>query len=302
MGYLRRLPRFEYLAPGSIEKACAFLAKHRNHARLFAGGTDLVLQMKRREITPRYIIGLKGVRSLSFIRSRQCGLAIGAMTTFDAIESSPLLKGRYDFLCHTAADIGSPEIRAVATIGGNLSGALPCADFPAPLIVLGAMIKLKSARGERALALEDFFTGFAETVAAPDEILTEIELPDPPPFSAGAYLKFHDRHAMDMTTTGVAAFLTRDREGKIIGDARIALSVSGPTPLRAKKAEAALRGQTFSEKALAETALLASREAEPRTSWRARREFRQELIKVLTKRALRQSWEKARAAADREST
>ena len=104
---------------------------------------------------------------------------------------------------------------------------------------------------------------------------------------------------MDMTTTGVAAFVTWDREKRLIGDARIALSVSGPVPLRVKNAEAVLRGQTFTEKALEEAALLACQEAQPRASWRARREFREELINVLTKRALRQAGEKARAAAEK---
>ena len=299
MGYLRRLPRFDYLAPRTVDEACSALAERRGEARLFAGGTDLVLQMKRREITPRAIIGLKGVASLSSIRAQPGGLAIGAMATFGAIESSALVREKYDFLCETAAAIGSPEIRAVATVGGNLSGALPCADFPAPLMTLGAVVRLRSVRGERALALEDFFMGFAETAVAPDEILTEIELPVRSGFSAGAYLKFQDRHAMDMTTTGVAAFVTWDRERGLIGDVRIALSVSGPVPLRVKNAEAALRGRRLTEEALAEAGLLACQEAQPRASWRARKEFRRELIGVLTQRALRQAGDKARAAAER---
>lgn len=297
MGYFRRLPRFEYLAPQTIDEACAALAESRGDARLFAGGTDLLLQMKRREIAPRAIIGLKGVASLSFIRRQNGGVAIGAMTTFSAIECSALIAEKHDFLCDTAAGIGSPELRSVATVGGNLSGALPCADFPAPLITLGAVVRLRSARGERSLALEDFFRGFAETAAAPDELVTEIELPSRPAFSGGAYLKFHDRHAMDMTTTGVAAFVSWDTEKQLVADVRIALSVSGPTPLRAKKAEAALHGRPMTDEALEEAALLACEEAQPRTSWRATKEFRKELISVLAKRALRQAEEKARAAA-----
>jgi len=299
MGNFRRLPRFDYLAPQTIDEACAVLAERPGDARLFAGGTDLLLQMRRREIAPRAIIGLKGVASLSFIRRQNGGVAIGAMTPFSAIESSPLIGEKHDFLCETAAGIGSPELRSVATVGGNLSGALPCADFPAPLITLGAVVRLRSARGERSLALEDFFRGFAETAAAPDEILIEIELPSRPACSAGAYLKFHDRHAMDMTTTGVAAFVTWDAEKRLVADVRIALSVSGPIPLRAKKAEAALRGRQVTGEALEEAALLACQEAKPRTSWRASKEFREELISVLTKRALRRAGEKAQAAAER---
>lgn len=294
MGYLRRLPKFEYLAPRTVDEVCSLLAERRGDARLLAGGTDLILQMKRREVAPAAIIGLKGVEGLSFIRSgKDGGVAIGAMTTMRAIERSSLIREKYDFFSATAGTIGSPEIRAVATVGGNLSGALPCADFPAPLITLGARVKLTSKRGERWVSLEDFFTGLEQTVASPDELLAGIELPSPPGFSGGAYLKFHDRNAMDMTTTGVAAFVTCDRDRRIIADARIALTSSAPRPERVKQAEAALRGQPFTEQALEEAARLACREAEPRASWRARKEFRLELIRVLTKRALAQAVEKA---------
>ncbi len=300
MSYLRRLPRFEYFAPQNVAAVCDVLTDYPGEARLLAGGTDLVLQMRRRETTPRYVIGLKGVSDLAFIRSQKTvgRLSIGAMTTFRAIERSPLILKNYDFLSHTAAEIGSPEIRCLATIGGNLSGALPCADFPAPLIVLGAMVKLKSRRGERVLPLEDFFTEFERTAAAPDELLTEIQLPPPPKFSGGSYLKFHDRHAMDMTTTGVAASVVLDEARRNLQEVKIVLTASSPIPKRVRKAEAALRGQAFTEEALEEAARLACQEAEPRSSWRARREFRLELIRVLSKRALKEAWGKAKLAAD----
>lgn len=299
MGYLRHLPKFEYCAPGTVDEVCSALALNSGETRLLAGGTDLILQMRRREMVPRYLISLKGVPDLATIRSHSDGtVAIGAMTTMRAIESSPLIRQQYDILSKTAAGIGGPEIRHVATIGGNLSGALPCADFPGPLIALGARVKLKSLRAERVLPLEEFFLGVEKTVMRPDEIVMEIQLPAPSPSSGGAYLKFHDRHAMDMTTTGVAAFVTLDLERRLFRDVKIALSTSAPIPLRVKRAEAALRGQPLGEETLEEAARLASQEAEPRTSWRASREFRLELIRALTKRALRRAWETVQAASD----
>jgi len=296
--YLRRLPRFEYLAPGTIGEACDILAQQGHEARLLAGGTDLVLQMRRREVVPRYVVGLKGIPELAFIRSNGDGsLAIGAMTTTWAIQSSPLILREYDFLAQTALELGTLEVRNVATVGGNICGALPCADFPPPLITLGARVKLVSKKGERVISLEDFFLDLEQTAMEPQELLTEIQIPPLPAFSGGAYIKFHDRHAVDITTVGAGAFLTVDPEGKVCRDVSIALATSAPTPLRAKGAEAALRGQPLTEDALEEVARLTCEEARPRTSWRATREFRQELIRALTKRALRQAWEKARAAA-----
>ncbi|MBI2935293.1 MAG: FAD binding domain-containing protein [Chloroflexi bacterium] len=296
MGYLRRLPRFEYLAPRSVDEVRSSLAHHGGDARILAGGTDLLLQMRRREVVPRCVLGLKNVPELAFIHSRDNALALGAMTTLSAIESSPLISQQYDFLAHTAAEMGSPEIRLVATIGGNLSGALPCSDLAPPLLVLEAAVKLLSLRGERSVALGDFFRAPGQTVLEPDELLEEIRLPPRPPLSGGAYLKFHDRHAMDMTIAGVAAFVVLQPASELVQDARIALATGGPVPLRVKKAEAVLRGQPLTKEALEKAAETACEEARPRTSWRASREFRLELIRVLTRRAVRQAWEKARRA------
>jgi carbon-monoxide dehydrogenase medium subunit len=297
MGYLRRLPRFEYFAPQSIAAVCSALAECPSDTRLLAGGTDLILQMRRRELMPRYIIGLKNARELAGIRSTNGSFALGAMTTLDAIESSDVISQQYDFLAHTAAEMGSPEIRLVATIGGNLSSALPCSDLAPPLLVLKAGLKLRSARAERSVRVDDFFVGPGQTVMEPDEILEEIQLPSRPPLSGGAYFKFHDRHAMDMTVAGVAAFVILDSGGEIVQDARIALATGGPIPLRVRKAEAVLNGQPLTDKTIEEAARLAFEEAKPRTSWRAHREFRLELIRTLTRRALREAWEKTRRVA-----
>lgn len=294
MSYLRRLPKFEYIATGSIDEACDFLATHGNEAGLLAGGTDLLLQMRRRETSPAYIIGLKGVTELSGVRTlADGGLAIGAMTTIHALMSSPVVREKYGVLVEAAAGIGGPELRNVATVGGNLAGALPCADLPPALITLGAKVRLKSRSGERVVPVEELFPQFGKTIARPDELLTTILLPSVPAFSGGTYLKFHDRQSMDMTTVGVSAFVTWDEGSRVFRDVKIALASSAPVPMRARKAEALLRGRAFAEDALEEAALAVCEEADPRTSWRATREFRFELLKSLTKRAVRGAREKA---------
>jgi len=294
MSYLRRLPKFEYLATHSIDETCDLLAAHGNQAGLLAGGTDLLLKMRRRETSPAYIIGLKGVAELSGVRTlADGGIAIGAMTTIQALMSSPVVREKYGVLAEAAAGIGGPELRNVATIGGNLAGALPCADLPPALITLGAKVRLKSRNGERVVPVEDLFPQFGMTVARPDELLTTIQLPSLPSFSGGVYLKFHDRQSMDMTTVGVSAFVTWDEGSRVFRDVKIGLSSSAPVPMRAKKAEAVLRGRACVDDVLEEAALAVCEEADPRTSWRATREFRFELLRSLTKRAVRGAREKA---------
>lgn len=298
MNYLRKLPKFEYLAPSSTAEVCTLLAERGAEARLFAGGTDLIIMMRRREVAPRYLIGLKSVPELNFIREEEGGgLSIGAMATSWAIQSSPLVRRRYDFLAQTAADIGGIENLHVSTIGGNLCDGLPCVDFPAPLLTLDAGVKLVSVRGERVIPLDGFHQGYQKTALAQDELLTEIRLPAPPERSGGAYMKFHDRHAIDITTTGAGAFITLDSDGRSAREVKIALTTSAPVPLRVKGAEALLRGQLVTEEGIEAAAQRAAEEAAPRTSWRSTAEYRRRLVRVLVRRALRQAWEKAKAAS-----
>lgn len=300
MAYLRRLPKFEYVGPGSLAEVCeAIAAAPPEETLLLAGGTDAILQMRRRERTPRRVIGLKGVRELDFVREApDGGLAIGAMTTLTALLAAPAVNRDYDVLAETAAQIGGPELRNVATVGGNVAGALPCADLPPALMALGARVKLSSKDGERWLPLEDFFPGFSRTAAADAELVSEIVIPRPAPCSAGTYLKFHDRHSMDMTVVGVSAFVTLDPGSRAVRDVRLAFANSAPTIFRARQAEAVLRGHAPTDAALEATAEAACREADPRTSWRAKREYRMTLIRALTRRALRRACEKAAAQAE----
>ena len=290
MAYLRRLPKFEYLPARTIAEVCALLADHGECAELLAGGTDLLLQMRRREISPAYVIGLKGVGELSGVQpSADGGLTIGAMTTMHALLSSPTIRERYGVLAEATAGIGGHELRNVATIGGNIAGALPCADMPPALITLGAKVKLTSRDGERLVPVDELYPEFGRTVARADELLTAVLLPNVPAFSGGAYIKFHDRQSMDMTTIGVSAFVTLDADGQAFRDVKIALASSAPVPMRARKAESVLRGLPCTDAALDQAAMTVCEEADPRTSWRATRDFRLELLRGLTKRAIKRA-------------
>ena len=294
MAYLRRLPKFEYLPAQNIAEVCTLLADHGERAELLAGGTDLLLQMRRRETSPAYVIGLKGVAELSGVQaSEDGGLTIGAMTTMHALLSSSAIRERYGVLAQAAAGIGGPELRNVATIGGNIAGALPCADMPPALITLGAKVKLKSRRGERIVPVDELYPEFGRTVAQEDELLTAVLLPSVPAVSGGAYLKFHDRQSMDMTTIGVSAFVTPDADGRAFRDVKIALASSAPVPMRARRAESVLRGLPYTAKALEKAASIVCDEADPRSSWRASRDFRLELLHGLTKRAIGRAWDNA---------
>lgn len=295
MTYLKRLPKFEYVSPQSLAEACALISGSSNdEVMLLAGGTDAVLQMRRRERVPRRVIGLKGVAELEFVREQADGsLAIGAMTTLQTLLSAPVAGPHCDLLRETTAQIGGLELRNVATIGGNIAGALPCADLPPALMTLGARIKLSSRRGDRWLPLDEFFPEFGRTVAEDDELVAEISLPRPASNSAGTYLKFHDRHSMDMTVVGVSAFVVLDDDGRRFRDLRLAYANGAPTVFRAKRAEAVLRGHALTEEGLEAVAESACAESSPRTSWRANAGYRLELIRALTKRAIRRAWEKA---------
>ena len=288
MTFLRRLPKFEYLASRTIAEACDLLATHHGHAELLAGGTDLLLQMRRRETMPAYIIGLKGIAELEGLsKTEDGGIAVGAMTALHSLVTSSVIRRTYGVLAEAAAGIGGPELRNVATVGGNISSALPCADLPPALMALGAKVKLASSSGERILPLEEFYPSFSKTAARPGELVTGVQLPSVPSVSGGVYLKFHDRQSMDMTTVGVSAFVTLEEDGHIFRDAKIALASSAPVPLRVRKAEALLRGRACANDVLEEVAQAVCEEANPRSSWRASRDYRFALLKNLTKRAIR---------------
>jgi CO/xanthine dehydrogenase FAD-binding subunit len=287
--YMRKLPKFDYLAPKTVDEACTLLTKYKGKAKVIAGGTDLIVAMKKRTVSPQYIINIKSVSNLDYIRySDSEGLRIGAMTTLHELETSSVVKKRCPMLAAATHEMAQPQIRNVATIGGNLCNAAPSADTAPPLIGLGAKVKMKSINAERTVALEEFFSGPGTTILRTDEILTEIQVPNPPPYTRAVYIKLPARTAIDIAAVGVAAVVTLDSKQTAIVDAKIVLGAVAPTPIRARKAEDIIRGKAINEQLIDKASQSAADEARPISDVRSSANYRKEMVKVLTKQAIRQ--------------
>jgi CO/xanthine dehydrogenase FAD-binding subunit len=292
-----RLPRFECLDPGTVQEACSLLADHKTQASAIAGGTDLLVKMKFRELKPKYIVRLNLIPGLNAIESDNDGLKIGAMATLFDLQKSPLITKHCDILSQAVNQMASPQIRTLATVGGNICNAAPSADTISPLIAMGAMIKVVGPKGERVLPLEEFFTGPEQTNLADGEILTEIRVPKLPPYSGGAYVKQTVRQAMDLAITGVAVVVTLESaSSKKCNEVKIALGASAPTPIRARAAEKVLKGNVINEGSIEQAAQAAMDESRPRSSIRASAEYRKKMVKVLVRRALQQAVAKAESS------
>lgn len=297
MLYLRRLPDFGYLSPKTVNDACSLLLRHRGQAKVMAGGTDLLVRMKKGREVPQFIIGLRGIPDLDYITySEPEGLKMGALATFRSMGDSPVVREHFPFLVDVAQTIGSVQIQHTATIGGNLCNASHLADSAPMLIVLRAKVKLCSTSGERTVQVEDFFTGHRETVLKEDEILTEIQVPELPGGSGAVYLKLTPRTKVDVAAVGVAAWLLLDSENRVCRDIRIALGAVAPTPVRSKKAEQAVKGKELDDALIEQAVQLASDEARPISDIRCSASYRREMVKVLTARALKQAFTRASKA------
>ena len=284
---LRRLPKFEYIAPTTLEEATRFLSEHKNEARPIAGGTDLLLNMKRRAAVPQFVVGLRNIPDLDRIAYDEGkGLRIGPMVTIHDMETSPLVLEKYPILSQAAATLGSIQIRNLGTVVGNVCNALPSADMVPSLIALGTRVKIINGTDERLVVLEDFITNVGKTVLAPGEVVAELQVPELPSKGAGTYIKYAQRGAKALGICNVAAWLSMEDDTCL--DVRICLGAVGQTPIRAVQAEAVLKGQPFTPEKVKEAGQIVSKEAQPRTSLlRGSAEYRKEMVGVLTERALK---------------
>lgn len=289
LGSQWRHPKFEYLEARTVEEACSLLSQYKDKAKLIAGGTDLLVSMRRGKITPLYVINAKTIRNLDYIHYDGDGLRIGALVTLSEIESSPLIRERFPIIADSAHQIGTPQVRNVGTIGGNLCNAAPSADMAPPLIGLGAKAKLKGPKGERAIALAQFFTGPGESRLQIGEMLIEIQVPNPAPHTQGIYLKLPARTAIDIAVVGVAAVVTLDSKNVKIVDAKIVLGAVAPTPMRARQAEDIIKGKTISDELIERAAQVAANEAKPISDVRGSASYRKEIIRVLSNQAITQA-------------
>jgi carbon-monoxide dehydrogenase medium subunit len=278
---------FELCEPTSVAEASGLLAQHGDAARLYAGGTELLLAMKEGLVHYDYLVNLKTVPGLAGLRRDADGsLRIGAAATHRALEREPLVREHFPALARLEADVANVRVRAVGTLGGNLCFAEPHAD-PGPLLqVFAATARLERAGGERTVPLTALFRGPYETCLEGDEVLTEIAVPPLPPRSAAAYLKFG---YLERPSVGVAVALTLD-DGRV-ADARVAVGCVGPVPCRMPEAEAMLRDRAIDESvaALAEAGRRAGQAADAVTDLHGSADFKAHLVGVLLKRAFAQA-------------
>jgi carbon-monoxide dehydrogenase medium subunit len=275
---------FEYIRPRSVTEALETLHVHGDDAKVLAGGQSLVPLMNFRLTRPRVLVDLNGLGELAYIRSIDGSLVIGAMTRQRAIETSPVLRERSPLLSEATPWIGHIPIRTRGTIGGSIVHADPAAEYPAVLVALDAELTLARRGGERRIGASDFFQTYLTTDIAPDELLTAIRIPDLPPRTSVAFLELARRHG-DFAIVACAAALTIDAEG-VITRARIALGGVGPTPLRARGAEAVLTGQRPAKALLAAAGQSAASETDPPDDLHASADYRREMSAVFTRRTL----------------
>jgi carbon-monoxide dehydrogenase medium subunit len=241
---------------------------------------------------PEYLIDINRIAGLQYIKEEGGFLKIGGLTREADLEASDLIRSRYPIILDTAALIADPQVRNMATVGGNLAHGDPANDHPATMLALGAEIVAVGPRGERIIAVTDFFLSVLTTALEHDEILTEIRIPALVPGSGGAYFKL-ERKVGDFATVGVAAQITLDGAG-VCRRAGIGLTNVGPTPIKAHRAEECLLGKTIDEEQIRQAAQLASEQAQPSSDLRGPAEYKSSMVKELTKRALARARDRAR--------
>jgi carbon-monoxide dehydrogenase medium subunit len=278
---------FQYLEPRTVAEACRMLGEHGGRARLLAGGTDLVVQMNAARYHPEAVIYLGRLPELQGIRfDPSSGLTVGSLATMRELELHPAVRERYPSLARGAAEVGSVQIRNLATLGGNLCNASPSADTATSLLSLDAQVRIAGPGGERTVPVGQFWTGPGRTDLKPDELVTAIQLPAPAPGTRSFYYKLAVRKAMDLAMVGIAVSLARQNGSA--KNVRIALGAVAPVVLRATEAEKLVEAGPVDPARLEEAARLAMEASRPISDQRASADYRRHMVRALTHRALTQ--------------
>jgi carbon-monoxide dehydrogenase medium subunit len=285
--------RLDILEPKTLSEACSLMAEYREEAKIIAGGQNLLVLLKQRRLKPRYLINIKGLAELEYIKDEEGGLRIGTLTTHRTIELSSLIRNRYPILSELELELGDIQTRNWGTIGGSLCQASPSGD-PAPaLIALGAKVRVASIYGEKEIPLEKFFTGYLMTALEPNEILLEIQLPNPLPQTGGVFHKETARKG-DLAIASVAVVIRLDNKARTVSDARVVLQAVGPIPLRAREAEKLMIGEDVQQdKLLEKVAIAAAREACPISDVYGSAGYKREMARVVTKWAVTEAIKRA---------
>jgi carbon-monoxide dehydrogenase medium subunit len=282
--------QFDYHTPGSVKEALDLLTRHKDDAKLLAGGHSLLPAMKLRLAQPKHLVDLRKISGLTGIKEEGGTLVIGAMATHHAVETSAAVKARCPMLAQVAGQIGDPMVRNMGTIGGSLAHADPAADYPAAIIALGAEMVAEGPKGKRTIKADDFFKGLLTTALAPDEILVEVRVPALAGKTGAAYCKF-PHPASRFAVVGVAAVLTVD--GGKVAKAGVGITGAGTKAVRAKGVEGAIQGKAADAASIQAAAEKAPDGVDVQADLQGSEEYKKHLLKVFAKRAM----EAAAAAA-----
>lgn len=280
---------FTYHKPKNLEEAMGLLQRYGDKTAILAGGTDLLVELKRGLRHPAHVIDVKEVPELDCLEKTAGGeFRLGPLTTLQSLSSADALQGGWNLLAQAASKVGSWQVRNRGTLGGNICHASPSGDTLPALLCLGARVKMISSRGERSMGIEEFFLGPGETALKSGELLTEVVLPPIPAGAKGVYKKFSLRRAMDLAMVGVAALAWGDFAKKRVLDFRIGLGAVGPKPIRGRKAEQELKSAEITEAVLVRSAELAVEETIPISDVRGSDWYRREMTKQLVEEAIRE--------------
>jgi carbon-monoxide dehydrogenase medium subunit len=279
------IPDIELHEAATLKEAADVMTRYAPDARFLAGGTDLLVDLKTGRFRVGHVVSLNRIDALRGISETGDGVRIGALTTITSLDQSPIVRERFSPLLDATGQMANPQIRNVATVGGNIVSAVPCADLPPILTVMNASVVLWSPGGERTCPLDSFVTGVRQTALHGGELLAAVLVPNQLPGFGAAYARFALRDGNAIAVAAVAAGLHLDGDGKV-QDACIVLGAVAPIPLMVESAGSVLRGQPPGEEAFRRAADAAMEAAEPISDVRGSAEFRREIVGVLTRRAL----------------
>ncbi len=288
------MKNFDYLEPMTVAEACALLRQHGPDARIFAGGAQLTILMKQGLYQPKTLINIKKISELREITfDPVTGLTIGALVTHRDLETSPLVKDKFPVLCDAEREVANIRVRNVGTIGGNLASGEALTDLSQIFIALDGKVKISRPAGTRDLLVEDLFVDYYQTSLAEDEILTHVLVPPMPSRFGIAYIRYSSSSTVDKPSVGVCVCVTLEHGNEKVRSVRVVLGCVGPTPVRARKAEALLAGTNITAESVEQAGASASQECNPSSDLRGSEHYKRGIVRALVKRALIQAHEQA---------
>lgn len=286
--------RFELLQPRSLTEALEMKRDYGEKAKILAGGTDLLVLLKDRKLKTDAVMSLRNLGELNFIRAERQGVTLGALVSHSAVAASSVVRQKFPDLAEACAQVGATQIQNLGTVGGNLCNASPAADTAPPLLLMDALLTLASTRGERRVAIHDFFLGPRQTVLQADEILKEIFIPQITGRRGATYLKLGRRQAMEIAIVGLGVAIYLNGSDQVVSECRVAMGSVAPTVVRARSAEVILRDREITNELVDEVAAVAADAARPISDVRASAQYRLDMIRVLCRQATHAALARAR--------